>query len=161
MLDDVFQIGDLDVTVDHLLGVDEDIGADVAEIDRITGVDQHVGIEPLALHLKPQSSGDVVRALLHAVRGRADQDVLSVPVHRIHSSTAPTAGDAAGCRLPESVLNTKAAARIGPLDVVKLVADDPAGTALDAALVREQDRPIRLWRIAGRRAAVDALLSLA
>jgi hypothetical protein len=61
-------------------------------------------------------------------------------------------------RLPESVLNPETILRIGPLDVVELVADDAACPALDTPLVGEQHRPIRLGRIASSRTAIDALL---
>src|SRR5690606_26193872 len=79
-----------------------------------------------------------------------------------------TAAVAAACRCagnggvsPVPVLDAEAAAGVGPLDVVELVADDPAGAALDAALVGEEDPPVRLRGVACRRATVDALLALA
>ena len=59
------------------------------------------------------------------------------------------------------IVNAEAAARVGPFDVVELIADDPARAALDAALVRKRDPAILSGRVAGRRAAVDALLPLA
>jgi hypothetical protein len=44
--------------------------------------------------------------------------------------------------LPITVVNAEPTPRIGPLDVVELIADDSAGAALDAALVGEQDSAV-------------------
>jgi hypothetical protein len=60
-----------------------------------------------------------------------------------------------------TVLDAETSARIGPLDVMKLVADDAAGATFDAPLIGEQDPPVVQRAVAGRRTAIDALLALA
>jgi len=89
-------------------------------------------------------------------------------VAHAHRQARKAAAVAAACRCagnggvsPVPVLDAEAAAGVGPLDVVELVADDPAGAALDAALVGEENPPVRLRGVARRRATVDALLALA
>src|SRR5262245_65697370 len=73
------------------------------------------------------------------------------------------AGDS-GLRTQDSsqvVMDTEAAPWVGPLHVLEDVTDDPAGAALDAALVGEEDATVVLGHVAIRWTAVDALLPLA
>jgi hypothetical protein len=58
------------------------------------------------------------------------------------------------------VLNAETTTRIGPLDVREFVANDAAGSALDATFVGKEHPPIVLWNITIRRTAIDALLPL-
>jgi hypothetical protein len=64
-------------------------------------------------------------------------------------------------RLSELVLDPKPTPGIRPLDVAVDVADDAAGAALDASLVREHDSAVILGNIAVGRATIDALLTFA
>jgi hypothetical protein len=61
--------------------------------------------------------------------------------------------------LTEPVLDAESAPWIGPLDIIELIADDPAGATLDAALVGEQHPAVLLGRVAGGGATIDALLA--
>ena len=59
-----------------------------------------------------------------------------------------------------TILNSESAARVGPLHIVENVTDDSAGSALDAAFIREEHPSIFLWSITIRWTAIDALLPL-
>jgi hypothetical protein len=58
-------------------------------------------------------------------------------------------------------LNSAASRGISPTNVLKLVADDAAGSTFDAAFVREEHTAVLLRCIASCRTAINALLSLA
>ena len=126
----------------------------------------HRSIESQVLTISPTSRprrlssmrsrpATLLRALLHAMVGGADQHMLAVPVHGAPSELRARHGSAV------AVLHAEATARIGPCDVLELVTDDAAGAALDAALVREEHATVALRRVARRGTAVDALLPLA
>jgi len=58
-----------------------------------------------------------------------------------------------------TILNAESAARVGPFNILKLIADNSASAALDASFVGKEHTAIVLGRIAGRGTAVDALLA--
>jgi len=58
-----------------------------------------------------------------------------------------------------TILNAESAARVGPFNILKFIADDSASPALHASFIGKEHAAIILWRIAGRRTAVDTLLA--
>jgi hypothetical protein len=61
----------------------------------------------------------------------------------------------------EPVLNAESAARVGPLDIAKLVADDATAATLDTTLVGKHNPTVVRWNVAIGWATVDALLPYA
>jgi len=62
-------------------------------------------------------------------------------------------------RLTVTILNAESAARVGPFNILKLVADNSAGAAFNTAFVGEEHAAIILGCVAGGWATVDALLA--
>jgi hypothetical protein len=79
------------------------------------------------------------------MRRRANKNMPFGPIHR--------------SRLAVSILNAESATRVGPFNILKLVADNSAGPALDTAFIGEEDVPIILRRVTGGGATIDALLA--
>jgi hypothetical protein len=65
------------------------------------------------------------------------------------------------CYSAEPIRDTEATPWVGPFDILEFVADDSARAAFHTALIRKEDRAVVLWRVAGSRATIDALLTLA
>lgn len=59
------------------------------------------------------------------------------------------------------ILNTEATSRVGPFHIVKLVAYNAAGAALNTTLIRKEHPAVIQRAIAGCRTAIDTLLALA
>lgn len=76
---------------------------------------------------------------------RADENMPLGPIHEK--------------RLTVTILNAESAARVGPFNILEFIADNPAGPALDAALVGEEHAAIVLRCVAGCWATIDALLA--
>lgn len=64
-----------------------------------------------------------------------------------------------GSRLTVTILNAESAARVGPFNILKFIADNSAGAAFHASFIGKEHAAIILGRITGRGAAVDALLA--
>src|SRR5207247_2366531 len=77
-----------DAAIDHVVGVDDEVRTDVAEVDRAAVVDENLGVEAAADDVETQPTRDVVGALLRAMGGGADEHVFLGPIHADVSSPA-------------------------------------------------------------------------
>jgi hypothetical protein len=58
-----------------------------------------------------------------------------------------------------TILNAESAARVGPFNILKFVADDSARSAFHASFIGKEHAAVILGRIAGGGTAIDALLA--
>ncbi len=151
---------DGNTTVDDVIGVDHQIGSDVAQVDGAAGIDEYLGIQSSSNHFQAQSPNDISCSLLRAMRRGADDDMLASPVQSV-LPYIECFDRASFTTLPYLIVDAETAARIGPLNILEFMADDSAGAALDAALVRKQDPAIVKRRVTRCRAAINTLLPFA
>jgi hypothetical protein len=149
--------------VDDVIGVNDDVGSDVAEIDRPAIVDENLRVEAPADNLKSQSARDVIRAFLSAMRRRTNENVLVRPVHQIlteHSRRCNAARLKRKWRYSAvAILDAESSARVGPFNVGIDVTNDSTCAAFDTTFVGKQHSSVFLRGVAVGGTTIDTLLA--